>query len=394
MLQLIMVLGGVGALLFAVVLIAALLPTRLSAIDNANAPFAHEGGRVKNEGCGLTEVSTAAGCTPATVDNVDHEQVSFASSRPELGLAALNGTLSVPRGLTGKRPAVLLIHGSGPQSRDAASEGDLVVRHEPFAILDALAEMLTKQGLVVLRYDKRACVKCYPDHKMDFQKFRFAHFVSDAIDALEFLATRSEVDPRALVVMGHSQGGQLAPLVAQQHGKLAAVVMLAGTIQTLEQGLIGQLQRLADVRLSQWDALGALAIRFQLRDYAECFDKLRHHYDANEMCLGGGVTQAAVKDGEEMARQALPTLKALDAPLLALQGTVDINIDPATPTTLREALTGRDAEVHYLAGVGHSLTNVYETDEPALSAQVAKVISTFLGSIAPRDGHAKRDGGD
>ncbi|MBW2529413.1 MAG: alpha/beta fold hydrolase [Deltaproteobacteria bacterium] len=336
--------------------------------------------------CGLTEQRTGDGCVPARPDAVREEEVSFPSRLTERGIEKLVGTLSLPQGLDGPRPGVVLIHGSGPNTRDSPSPGDLILKLDPpFPVLQALANVLSQQGLVVLRYDKRSCAKCYPGAKLDAAGFSFEHFEIDARDAVAYLRTRSEVDPRAIVIAGHSQGGQYAPFVAHQDSGVAAVIMLAGTTQTFEQGLIGQLRRLEEIRWGQLDPLGALQIAGQRRKFQRCFDKLRGDYDPQEQCLGGGVTLRALAEYQEYAAKTVARIGALRCPLLALFGSVDRNIDPAVADEVERALEGKPGEVHVIAGMAHSLTNAVRPSTPTeLDPGLVEALTTFLRAVRVR----------
>lgn len=139
-------------------------------------------------------------------------EVGFANPA---GGHVLAGTLTVPQG-KGPFPAAVLVHGSGPVDRD-----ETIREHKPFLVL---ADHLSRQGIAVLRYDKRGVGKSGGVYK-DATTHDFA---GDAEAALAFLRGRPEVDATRIGMAGHSEGGLIAPMVAARDPGLAFVVMLAG----------------------------------------------------------------------------------------------------------------------------------------------------------------------
>jgi dienelactone hydrolase len=254
--------GAVGFAAFA--LFASVRAFDVRALSEEHPAFDDASGRrpAQPTGCALTEVETPQGCTKAKVSGTREESVVIPSSIPEKHLPELHGTLTVPLGLEGKRrPAVILLHGSGPTDRDGTARGDLVSRHGPVAVLRELAQLFAREGIIALRWDKRHCPKCYPafpwGDKAVLEELRWADLLTDARDALALLAKRPDVDPSALVVVGHSEGGILAPNVAFGRMDVAAVIMLAPLFSPLEDQSIAQLRRARDLRRKQWDIIGS-----------------------------------------------------------------------------------------------------------------------------------------
>lgn len=127
----------------------------------------------------------------------------------------LAGTLTIPEG-KGPFPAVILVSGSGPQDRD-----EQLLGHKPFLVL---ADHLTRKGIAVLRYDDRGVGKSTGD----FVTGASDDFAEDALAALKFLADRSEVDRAKVGIVGHSEGGLIAPMVAAASDVPRFIVLLAG----------------------------------------------------------------------------------------------------------------------------------------------------------------------
>ena len=127
----------------------------------------------------------------------------------------LAGTLTLPEG-EGPFPAAVLISGSGPQDRN-----ETVWTHQPFAVL---ADHLTRNGIAVLRYDDRG----YADSTGDFASSTSMDFASDARAVTEWLRTQPVIDANAVGLIGHSEGGLIAPVVAAGNPDIAYIVLLAG----------------------------------------------------------------------------------------------------------------------------------------------------------------------
>jgi hypothetical protein len=130
------------------------------------------------------------------------EDVSYSNSAAGITLAA---SLTIPQG-RGPFPAILLIVGSGPHDRD-----ETIFEHRPFLVL---SDYLTRKGFVVLRADKRGCAKSGGN----YSTATTADFATDAEAGVAFLRTRPEVDHSKIGLLGHSEGGAIAPVVAARFG--------------------------------------------------------------------------------------------------------------------------------------------------------------------------------
>ena len=139
------------------------------------------------------------------------EDITFKNEKAEI---ELRGTLTFPE--SGKDfTAVVLVSGSGAQNRDEALMG-----HRPFAVL---ADYLTRQGIAVLRYDDRGVGKS----EGDYASSSIADFASDAQAAIEYLKTRKEINPKKIGIIGHSEGGVIAFMLAAEQIP-AFIVSMAG----------------------------------------------------------------------------------------------------------------------------------------------------------------------
>ena len=140
------------------------------------------------------------------------EEVSFTNSIDSI---TLSGTLTLPS-TTGKFPVVIMISGSGPQNRDEELLG-----HKPFLVI---ADHLTKKGIGVLRFDDRGTAKS----KGDFKSATSTDFANDVLSAVTYLKTRNDIDYKNIGLVGHSEGGLIAPMVASESKDIDFIVLLAG----------------------------------------------------------------------------------------------------------------------------------------------------------------------
>jgi dienelactone hydrolase len=132
---------------------------------------------------------------------------------------ALAGTLTVPAGTARRWPVVVTITGSGAEDRDESLP--IVRGYKPFR---EVADALGRRGIAVLRMDDRG----YGASGGQFKNATTADFAEDVEDAVKWLRERSDIDPARVALLGHSEGGLIAPLVATRDPQLRAIVLLAG----------------------------------------------------------------------------------------------------------------------------------------------------------------------
>ena len=167
------------------------------------------------------------------------EEVTFKNAKAGITLA---GTLTLPK-KEGRFPVVILISGSGPQNRDEELMG-----HKPFLVL---ADYLTKNGIAVLRFDDRGTAASTGD----FKTATTTDFATDVEAGVAYLQTRKEIDKKKIGLIGHSEGGIIAPMVAGNSKDISFIVLLAGTgipgdqLLLLQQELIGKDSHLSDAYL-------------------------------------------------------------------------------------------------------------------------------------------------
>jgi len=141
------------------------------------------------------------------------EKVNFNNTEANI---SLSGTFTRPA-QKGKHPVVILISGSGRHDRDGS-----MMTHRPFLVL---SDYLTRKGIAVLRYDDRG----FGESTGDFSKATTADFAQDALSAVNYLKSRKDINAKQIGLIGHSEGGIIAPLAANQTSDISFIVSMAGT---------------------------------------------------------------------------------------------------------------------------------------------------------------------
>lgn len=228
----------------------------------------------------------------------------------------LPGLLTIPSG-EGRFPAVVLVHGSGPNDMN-----ETVGPNRPF--LD-LARGLSAAGVVVLRYDKRTLVDPGP-----FQGRAFTvreEVLDDALAALSLLRRRDEVDPERLFVVGHSLGGLLGPRIALDDGRLRGLALLAAPARPLEDIVVDQVRYIAgldgeidDQEQAQID---------ELQRAADAVDALDDPESATPAMLGLPQSYWVDLSARDPIDDANLFLETGDAALLVAQGGRDYQVTEA-----------------------------------------------------------------
>ena len=143
----------------------------------------------------------------------------------------LAGTLTLPDSI-GKYPVAILISGSGPQDRD-----ETIFGHKPFLVL---ADYLTKNGIGVLRFDDRGVGKSTGD----FYSATTTDFATDVKSCIQFLKAQNNVFPDKIGLIGHSEGGIVATMIAANNSNIAYVVSMAGSGISGEEIIYAQTEKM------------------------------------------------------------------------------------------------------------------------------------------------------
>jgi pimeloyl-ACP methyl ester carboxylesterase len=151
--------------------------------------------------------------TPKAPLPYDSEDVRYKNDQQSIELA---GTLTLPRG-KGPFPVAITISGSGGADRDESHFG-----HKPFLVI---ADHLARKGVAVLRFDDRGIGQSTGDRAGATS----ADFATDVEAGIEFLKQHPKIDQNKIGMIGHSEGGLIAPLIAESRDDVHFIVLLAGT---------------------------------------------------------------------------------------------------------------------------------------------------------------------
>jgi len=285
------------------------------------------------------------------------ENVSYPNTKAGVTLA---GTLTVPHG-DGPFPAALLIAGSGAQTRD-----EVVAGHSVFLVL---ADSLTRKGIAVLRSDKRGIGESTGNHALATT----ADFADDAEAGVAFLKARKDINPREIGLVGHSEGGVIAPMLASRSSDIAWIVLLAGPavkgedVLLLQGRLIDKAGGLSDAEVGRMSSLlrESLAIVNEHKDAATTRQKLGDLYDSD---VAGKELPAARRQTSIqfltspwlryfLDYDPAAALEKTKCPVLALYGSKDLQVPPSQNLpALKTALAAggnKDVQAEELPGLNH-----------------------------------------
>jgi len=299
--------------------------------------------------------------------------VDFENPEAEVRLA---GTLTIPAG-EGPHPAVILITGSGPQDRD-----ETVFGHRPFFVL---ADYLTREGIAVLRYDDRGIGKSTGDLAVATTP----DFAGDALSAVAYLKTRSEVDPAKIGLLGHSEGAIVAPIAANRSEDIAFVVLLAGTGVNGKDLLVMQakaINRASGLPESAVEQRSKVQERL-LEVVAEAENDSAAAEQAREVLAEAGLTGSAAETQVRavlspwmkyfLVYDPLPELRQMSVPVLALNGEKDTQVPPTENLLPVEEALREGGNLDVTAEILPGLNHLFQTAETGSPTEYAGIEETF-----------------
>jgi len=314
------------------------------------------------------------------------EEVVYENKEAGIKLA---GTLTLPES-EGPFPAVILITGSGQQNRD-----EDIMGHRPFLIL---SDYLTRQGIVVLRVDDRGI----GESTGNFSQATTEDFAGDVLAGIEYLKSRKEIDSSRIGLIGHSEGGLIAPIVAVKSPDVAFIVLMAGPGLTGEEIILSQSDLIARaegadnetiarnnallksmysvVKDEENNTIATEKLRKLITDERENMsEEEKKNSSYSEANLDAQI-QTLLSPWMRffLTYDPKPTLMKVKCPVLAIDGEKDLQVPPEENLrAIEEALKeggNKDYTVKELSGLNH-LFQTAQTGSPSEYVTIEETIS-------------------
>lgn len=300
----------------------------------------------------------------------------------------LAGTLTLPEG-KGPWPAAILISGSGPQNRN-----EEILGHKPFLVI---ADYLMRNGIAVLRFDDRGIGAS----EGNFKTATSADFATDVAAAVQFLQARKDINDKKIGLIGHSEGGLIAPMVAAQTPQVAFIVMLAGPGENGEKVIIRQSSLIDKAEGKSVEVINGqdmilkecLRIVKSHKNNAETEVALREYLSRIFPTLSEEV-RADIGDSTQFIDQELnllnndwlryfityepaPTLIKVKCPALVLNGEKDLQVDPVQNIPPIEQALKKGGNTHYKTVVLPGLNHLFQHTETGRPSEYGRLTETF-----------------
>jgi pimeloyl-ACP methyl ester carboxylesterase len=308
------------------------------------------------------------------------EEVGYGNKKAGVKLA---GTLTLPRS-DGPFPAVLLITGSGPQDRNATVAG-----HRPFLVL---ADYLTRRGIAILRMDDRGV----GGSTGSVMESTSADFAEDVLLGVEYLKARQEINPRQIGLIGHSEGGAVAPLAASRSTDIAFIVLMAGPgllgekLAQLQRESIARASGIPEAKIARTRAVDQkmYAVVRSEKDNAAAEKKLREIVgQAMSEAAGVRITAAVIEAQFKtmlspwyrffITYDPVPTLKKVKCPVLAITGERDLQVPPDEnlPLIAKALAAGRNSDFTIMKLP--KLNHLFQTCQTGTYSEYSKLEETI-----------------
>ncbi len=322
---------------------------------------------------------------PKSIDYVQ-EEVKFKNNN---GGHFLAGTLTIPK--SGKFEKVaILVSGSGPQNRNEELLG-----HKPFLVL---SDFLTRNGIAVLRYDDRGIA----DSEGDFSTATSEDLAQDAEAALMYLKSRGDTKNKKFGIIGHSEGGMIAPMVASRN-ELDYIVLLAGPGIEINQLLAEQSKAILKA-----SGMPDEEIQFSLTVSEMVFQYMKDNSLLSNEDLTVGLTKILKKEFENLPQKQKEEISDIDAeikkqvdgvtgewfkyfinfspsvylkqvkcPVLAINGSNDLQVLPKSNLAGIESALKAGGNTHFTIKELPGLNHLFQQSETGSPSEYGSIEETF-----------------
>lgn len=316
------------------------------------------------------------------------EDITFENTKAQISLA---GTLTLPQ-KDGVFPAVILISGSGPQNRDEELLG-----HKPFLVI---SDYLTRNGIAVLRFDDRGVGLS----KGIFKTATSADHASDVESAVAYLKTRKEI--KQIGLMGHSEGGLIAPIVAANNKNVAFIVLLAGTgisgdkLLLMQQELIARANGESEKEISLSKKINEKAFELIVKSNDdEQLKKDLATYMSQVLKENPEVKPKSMKDEDFIAEQVksamgpwpwmhyflkydpASSLKKVKCPILALNGEKDLQVPAKENLSTIESIAKNAGNKDVTTKIYTGLNHLFQECKTGSPAEYPTIQQTFSPKV-------------
>ncbi|MCC7095327.1 MAG: alpha/beta fold hydrolase, partial [Ignavibacteriaceae bacterium] len=304
------------------------------------------------------------------------EDVTFKNNKANVTLA---GTLTLPQ-KEGIYPVVILITGSGPQNRD-----EEILGHKPFLVI---SDYLTRNGIAVLRYDDRGVEK----PTGDFKTATTVDFATDVESAISYLKTRKEINVKKIGLIGHSEGGIIAPMVASKSKDVDFIVLLAGQglsgdkLMLLQKEKIEQAMNINEQEISKGQKIFSGAYRIILESHTDNTDlknKLNTYFTQSfDNKLSEEQVNAITNSITTpwmiyfLKYNPVPALEKVKCPVLAIDGEKDLQVPPENLIAIKTALEN-GGNKNVTTKLFPNLNHLFQDCKTGLPSEYSEIEETF-----------------
>lgn len=296
----------------------------------------------------------------------------------------LGGTLTVPK-TPGRHPAVIMITGSGQQDRD-----ETLLGHKPFWVI---ADYLTRRGVAVLRVDDRGVGKSGGNPMTATSK----DFATDVMSGISFLKQRYDIDPKRIGLIGHSEGGLIAPMVAAESKDVAFIVMLAGTgvngekIIMLQSALIQRAAGEPEAKIMANSIMQAALFEVVKKEPDNAKAKAILDAEIDKIAkTDKTMTQAEIIQAKAAIQSAISpwfrffltydpsvSLRKVKIPVLAMNGEHDLQVDPTQNLPAIAAALKAAGNKDFTIKRFPKMNHLFQTSETGSPMEYAKISESF-----------------